>query len=397
MEISRDSMASDHLDLVRGLSAVAVLVYHVRTCFFFDYVDIIPTIPAKLFYVMTAFGHDAVMVFFVLSGYFISASVRRDCALGRWSWTRYFTNRCVRLCVVLVPGLLLCAFWDQLGLHFFGDRVIYTGAERPWLHDFFNVAERAGPGTFLRNLLFLQQTSSSILPFGSNAPLWSLSFEFWYYMLFPLAWLALIAGRTFPRRILYAGIAVGIALYVVSDTMLEFFPIWLMGTAVSILPEIPGLRRRGLWLATAISLCLFLCTLVGIHLQSVRTLFGNNFVVIDYVTGATFALLAYVLLHHRAPSRGGYYSRVSRTLAGFSYTLYVTHIPLLVFLRAILVPDTPWLPTLPYFGAAVLLTVTCLLYAYLVGRNTEGKTDVVRRAALSLIDRSRNAMKTTTP
>src|SRR5690349_289647 len=103
-----DSRASHHLNLIRGVAALAVLVYHVRYRFFPDYADLAaPDLTAKLFYAVTAFGHDAVVVFFVLSGYLISATVMRDCATGRWSWARYGVSRWVRLSVVLVPGLLL--------------------------------------------------------------------------------------------------------------------------------------------------------------------------------------------------------------------------------------------------------------------------------------------------
>jgi hypothetical protein len=70
---------SDHLDLIRGLAAIAVLFYHVRYRFFFDYHDITtPSYFSFVFYTLSSFGHDAVMIFFVLSGYFISASACGD-------------------------------------------------------------------------------------------------------------------------------------------------------------------------------------------------------------------------------------------------------------------------------------------------------------------------------
>ncbi|MFP6614512.1 MAG: acyltransferase family protein, partial [Pirellulales bacterium] len=107
MKNSRESIASERLDWIRGIAAFAVLIYHIRYRFFFDYSEVPHTLSTNLFYTLTAFGHDAVMVFFVLSGYFISESVRRDCKKGRWSWIRYLTNRVTRLYVVLIPCLLL--------------------------------------------------------------------------------------------------------------------------------------------------------------------------------------------------------------------------------------------------------------------------------------------------
>jgi peptidoglycan/LPS O-acetylase OafA/YrhL len=108
---------SDHLGLIRGLAAVAVLIYYVRYLFFFDYHNIItPNWFSFLFYSLSLFGHDAVMVFFVLSGCFISASVCRDQEAVRWSWKRYLVNRFARLYLVLLPALLLTVFWDCFGL-----------------------------------------------------------------------------------------------------------------------------------------------------------------------------------------------------------------------------------------------------------------------------------------
>lgn len=68
---------STHLDLIRGLSALAVMS-----------------------------GHEAVMVFFVLSGFFIGTSVLESFRERRWSWRAYLINRLTRLQLVLVPASL---------------------------------------------------------------------------------------------------------------------------------------------------------------------------------------------------------------------------------------------------------------------------------------------------
>lgn len=196
---SHENRVSNHLDLIRGLAAVAVVVYHVRYRFFLDYHDVVnPGLTTKCYYALTAYGHDAVMVFFVLSGYFISASVTRDVAGGRWSWRRYTTNRLTRLYVVLIPALLLTGFWDMLGRSLYPVNPVYTGEPRSWAHDFFPVGNRLDVPTAVGNVLFLQ--SVLVSPLGSNEALWSLSYEFWYYVLFPLAVLGLGRGGACGRR-----------------------------------------------------------------------------------------------------------------------------------------------------------------------------------------------------
>jgi peptidoglycan/LPS O-acetylase OafA/YrhL len=45
---------------------------HLRNAMLVDYAELVhPSIAIKIFYAITSFGHQAVMIFFVLSGYFV--------------------------------------------------------------------------------------------------------------------------------------------------------------------------------------------------------------------------------------------------------------------------------------------------------------------------------------
>src|SRR5262245_25174821 len=222
----RGSRTSDHLNLIRGLAAVAVLLYHVRYRFFFDYRDVAdPGWFARLFYSLTAFGHDAVMIFFVLSGYFIASSVCRDLVTNRWSWKDYALNRLTRLYVVIIPGLLLTFCWDRLGLGLYPDNPIYTGGTRSWSHDFFNVEQRLTAEVFFSNLFFLQTILTP--SFGSNDPLWSLSYEYWYYVLFPLMALAAVGSTHLGKKVMYL-VLCAVILFAIGKNIAIYFPIWLL-------------------------------------------------------------------------------------------------------------------------------------------------------------------------
>ena len=374
-------LVSDHLDMTRGVAARAVLVYHVRYRFFLDYSDLSSsTIVSKLFYIVTAFGHDAVMVFFVLSGYFISASVIRDNKRGRWSWGRYGISRATRLYVVLLPALALTAGWDLLGLHLFGESVIYTGQGRPWLHDFFPVENRLAPHVAVGNAVFLQMIT--VPPFGSNTPLWSLSFEWWYYALFPLAWVSLKGSRSLAGCVIQLSLFATI-LFLISREMLLYFPIWLMGTCVALLPRISPF---GKWQSTAHTLAAAFgfCGIVTVcHLGPVKELFGNSVIAIDYVTGVCFSMLLYFMLHNEQAGVSGLYSRTAVRLAGLSYTLYLVHMPFLVFLRAAFISDYPWSPDVRHIFFAVLIAAAAFAYSYVVAYFTEAKTSRYRDRALA--------------
>jgi peptidoglycan/LPS O-acetylase OafA/YrhL len=368
--------ASLHFDLVRGLAAVAVLIYHVRYRFFLDYKDLGARDSLSLaWYTLTSFGHDAVMVFFVLSGFLVGGTVIRAFRERRWNPRHYVLSRATRLYVVLVPALALTLFWDQLGLHWFGHHTIYTGVAAAYRHDFFNVASRSGIRPIVGNLLFMQ--TITVPPFGSNDALWSLAFEGWYYVMFPLAAVVGLSRSSAIRRITALAILVFV-VWAVGKTIAWYSSLWLLGAMVAILPTIRLFHRgNARWL---IVVGLAVVGWVALtHVSSIRAALGGALFNIDASIALAFALWLYICVHDRAPLSSGLYARAARTLAGGSYTLYAVHLPLLVFLRAWLVPSTPWSPTPSRIAAALGITIMAATYAYGLAAATERRTDGVRR------------------
>ena len=68
------------LDLLRGLAAFAVLLFHVRAASFVEY-HALPgnehSILVKIFLLLTRFGGEAVFVFFSLSGFLVCGQIIR--------------------------------------------------------------------------------------------------------------------------------------------------------------------------------------------------------------------------------------------------------------------------------------------------------------------------------
>src|SRR5712692_11026282 len=246
--------ASVHLDLIRGVSALAVMIGHVRGLFFLDFPFLVnKSLAYRVLYAVTGFGHQAVMIFFVLSGYFIGMSVIDSVAGQRWSWRVYLVNRLARLQLVLFPALLLGAFWDQIGMRIPQAASFYYGG----LYKYFapSVALRSTLPVFFGNLFFLQSVVSPV--FGSNGPLWILSYEFWYYILFPALMLAAVSWIGVRHRVLYLGFAL-VVFWFVGPSISLYFLIWLAGAAVGRLRRIPWLQApRRLAFATAAGGLLF--------------------------------------------------------------------------------------------------------------------------------------------
>ncbi|PLR68701.1 acyltransferase [Bacillus sp. PAMC26568] len=162
---------SIYLDLIRGISAILVVMEHLSSRLFVGYGDIEnQSLLAMLLYLLNILGGPAVIIFFVLSGLFISRSVLKAVYENKWSWKSYLINRFSRLLVVLIPALILTFILDSIAASFFGYES-YTNA-------YSNLKD------FIGNIFFLQNVFVGV--YGSNAPLWSLNYEFWYYMLFPI-------------------------------------------------------------------------------------------------------------------------------------------------------------------------------------------------------------------
>jgi peptidoglycan/LPS O-acetylase OafA/YrhL len=370
LRASRGSLASDHLDLVRGLAALGVFIGHARNLFLVDYPEVHgKDLVTRALYFSTGLGHQLVMVFFVLSGYFISSTILRDVRRGKWSWGAYLTNRGVRLYIVLVPALLLTVCWDQLGIALTRNGAIYQGVGDQ--NVVRNVHDTSGLFAFFANLLYLQTLVAP--PLGSNSPLWSLSNEFWYYMLLPCLCTCFMRGYAPWKRLTFLGLAVLIGALV--HPLLWSFPVWLLGAALSVLPQLKPLTRPlGRSLGAAAATAGFLLCLAW----SRAGLFSNDLLA-DYCIGISFALLMYVILHQTRPSRNGWYHSCAARLAGMSYTLYLAHLPALAFACAVLNRPARWQPDARHL---ILLGAVCgvvFLYSLVLFSVTESRTDKVRQ------------------
>ncbi|MEO7028970.1 MAG: acyltransferase [Acidobacteriaceae bacterium] len=358
------------LDALRGLAAFMVILQHWRYMFFCDLHEI-PAHRALYLvpYVVTSGGRGAVIVFFVLSGFLVGSSALRSFERDSWGWRRYLTHRFVRLWVVLLPALLLGWIWDETRLHLASTLAGYGGTSAA------RVDPHIVPGVFslkvlFANALFLQ--GDTLPTFGSNGPLWSLSYEFWYYILFPLALCGLWSRyRPHPRILSLIGLILT-AIFVeqfVSVSVLVLFPAWLAGASLHFAPR-PMLRASFRWVATMLfALCFFCEVPLKLH----------HPLLADYSTAIATGLLLWVLTSDlRVAPQHRFYVRASRAAARFSYTLYLVHLPLMLLLAGFLIHNSNWLPNALHLLTGIAVLIVVIGYAWVVATFTEFRTDAVR-------------------
>jgi peptidoglycan/LPS O-acetylase OafA/YrhL len=369
------------LDAVRALAALLVCVEHWRNLLFLDFDQLaVKTLPVRALYVLAAGGHQAVVLFFVLSGYLVGGSVLRSNSRGTWSWSDYATRRMVRLWIVLLPALAAGALWDFSGLRLHLAPGLYGGLVPN--HTIGNLAETLTLPAFFGNIAFLQ--TIVVAPFGSNGALWSLANEFWYYVLFPLAVCA-VRKRTRPLyRVVYAVVALAVAILVGKDIM-EAFPFWLLGALLYALPR-PVVSAPLRWLAAvAYSGFFFVMCMASrgrIHIPLGTGLAG------DSVLAVATVLFLWVLLGARDKAPHRFDISLARATARFSYSLYLAHTPFLVFMTALLAHDSRWQVDARHLLLAGGILAAAVSYSWLLGFCTEFRTDEVREWIASRLFRA---------
>lgn len=352
------------LDLVRGAAALEVCANHVRRLLLQPYSDLTqPRIWDTAIYLITSFAHQAVVVFFVLSGFLIGGSVHQTFIAGKWNWVRYLVQRLSRLWAVLVPCVILTLLLDDVGADLSGGRG-YNGELADMM--FFGIKDNPPLDhswrTILGNLFFLQEIATPML--GSNLALWSLANEFWYYILFPLGFLMLAGKKSMALRCCLGAVALLICV-ALPNSVLEGGVVWLMGYGGWVIAKHDKTMRFFLKPWVCISLLVVLAT----SLATVKT---GSWLSSDYVLGATFSLLLPFLVRWREfPS---WLESFSCRLSDISYSLYLSHFPILVLIIFGWMKKDHLQPSLEsyalYFGLMVLLLGCAWLVWFLFEKRT---------------------------
>ena len=326
---------SVYFEIVRFTAALVVLLSHAWPIFF-------PASP------LPWPGHDAVVVFFVLSGYVIShASETKDTTL----W-RYVLSRTSRILCVTIPALLLGAVV-----------AVYVGTP---------AADIAIPS--LLNAVFLGQSWTLNVGPPENAPYWSLCYEVWYYAIFGAAFYLTGSKRW---------IAIAVASLLAGPKILLLMPCWLIGVALH--RNISRFRRSNVeaaylfigsaivylvffWFDASIAIRRYLeAPLILFYLRASNQFIGDTIlaivVALNFIAVAKFQENSTHALVRIRP--------VAAWFAGATLSFYLFHYPLLQFSKAN-----------GYTGALSLVALIGMLFllASVTERRRKGFRDVLERA-----------------
>jgi peptidoglycan/LPS O-acetylase OafA/YrhL len=381
------------LDLARWVAAALVLVFHVRNDLFAHWTELPHHGPWEaIVWVASSLGHAAVMVFFVLSGYLVGGAVQRDSKAGRLDLRIYAIHRFARLYAVLPAALLLGLVLDGVGSRLFD----YGPLTRHW-GDSQSMSEHLTLRVFVINLCNCQTILGPT--FGSNGALWSLAPEFWYYVLFPALVVAL--DRRLRRISRLFGLAVCIASSLfIGANILAYFALWLTGALVwrargALFRSVPW----ALFLLLAVMAATVPFNVIYVPTRPAAMLPFLNFGA-DALVALSFANLLATVARRGASRTARPLARwivsSTKTLSGFTYTLYLTHPPFLAFVAAAFrsakgVREPFLRPDAAGMAIGLGVAVVACGYAYIVASFTERRTRALRvwlRASLLRNDRA---------
>jgi peptidoglycan/LPS O-acetylase OafA/YrhL len=296
-DMSKHSLIA--LNLMRGLAAVAVLQSHLRGDSFVEY-GALPAsqhgIAVELFFAATRLGYEAVMVFFVLSGFLVGGQVLARLKENRFDLEDYAIDRATRIFIPLIPACLLTA---AIGTFLFQQ-------PPPLSH-------------LIVNMIGLSEVVNYSLPL--NPVLWSLSYEIWFYIL------AGALGYAICKRINVTTAAVlALCMLVFAILQTRYLIFWLFGALVSTCTEIRfkgAIAMTGLILGTAGSV--FYQLAAASH--SLTPIAYVPPIVADCMMCLGVAITLPFLVDPAVDRFLRPIQRLAAALAGFSYTLYLTHRP----------------------------------------------------------------------
>ncbi len=323
-----------YLDALRVAAAWLVVLGHTRALMFENFGSEDTSFESLAFYSLTSLGHQAVIIFFVLSGYWVGGKAWASERAGTFRFDAYLIDRIVRLWVVLLPALVLTVVVDAIGGALMRSSSQYNGES---YNGILGDGLECGVLDFLGNALFLQ--GIAVKPCGTNEALWSISYEFWFYILMSLLLMVFRAGsiRWWSAA---AAIVVIAEIGAMEPMILLYFPLWLIGVGSahashrnSCLNRLTGDGRASVLIGSPF-------VLVGI--AATTSVISLPVVLEDYVLAivTSFVIAATAgtcVRRSRSTSRARSTSWVGRR-ADESYTLYAIHLPCVVLISAVIVP-----------------------------------------------------------
>lgn len=313
--------SSIFLDLLRAVLAQLVLVGHAMSLF-----GVLPGLHPPFFPWMQSF---AVVGFFWLSGFLISHSVQNRRGDSSYRFRDYFIDRFARIYSGFVPAIVLVAIIDFTFISIDADSYQFSRH--------FDIP------TAIQNLFMLQKFPVGLFRtalFGSGGTWWTLGIEWWLYMFFGWLVLAVMPKPTDRWRLLVLLLLSAVPIgYTIDGTGHVGHGLALMWFMAALMPGFLMLVCERFTSGVSGMLSLLMLTLCLARLG----ISGDAY---DMIASILFGLAMFfgiARFQRRVGTLLTRFERLIRLIAGYSFTLFLTHYSILL-LTDLLLPDGGWSP-----------------------------------------------------
>lgn len=342
---------SRQLDMLRGFSTAMVLFCHAYLLFLY------PVWPAIMLPVYL-FAHAWVMSLFVLSGFLICKSACYNIQQNhQFNLKRYAFSRINRIAPPFYFGCAVLLLIYLISPWFFAS----GSRELAVISDTMSQAKMVLDAKSFGGVLLFMNGFLTETP-ASNFSFWSLPFEVWFYVLFGL--------MLWPKNriAIVAAVVLLIVLSLLNYAFWFYTLIWCGGAAAALLHNHQRRLKSTVLMAIVAIGCLMLLALAAAgwfllpasvdKQKLLLTLFGT-------LCGIGFCLLFYQMSFQQWRIRlPGY------RLARSSYSIYILHFPLLLFIYGMVQPYI-YHSTLVLLASTLVIACLVMLIGLVAGRYIE--------------------------
>jgi len=342
------------IDLLRFTCALLVVLAHYRGHFFVEY-GLLPdnqkNIYTQILYFLTRLGEEPVLVFFVMSGFLVGGTSIKKILNNNVNTQSYFIDRSVRILLPLLASSVMVIIINLI-----------TKIQIPFKE-------------IIGSIFSLQGIITNV---SHNQPLWSLTYEVWFYILIGCI---MVISKSKGKGLLFPLFILAICIFIFMKLNPLYLLILLIGTIAFLLPRenIRFIRIKILALAILLGFSFILLQSTSESKSLTITFF--SFIDREIAT-ILLALIASLLINYLVVARpktkiGIKIEKFSSRLSAFSYTLYLTHYPLISLLDnwGFTKNTKIELLSISYYLLAVLIS---LIVAYLIYLISEKQTNLVK-------------------
>lgn len=315
------------LDSLRGIAALVVFFHHIFLKFNSIFVNINNNFVYRILNLISNLNVEAVLFFFILSGFSINISIRNSNLEKNEDINKYLYKRFKRILPTYILALVLTY-------------IIGIISNDTHLHDY-------SMKTLLGNLFFLQTSKNVgeywIEPFGLNGPLWSLSYEMFYYLAYPIFYILIKKLNTKINKInfydlsliiiafaSFSSIFLRVLFFTPWFSFLSYFYVWFLGVyAASIYLCNNKYSFNKIALIVLVSIGYKIINYYLLHSTTVDNIFSSTLI---FIFGIFLYKNIRILRKFGFKKIESFFNLIFKHVGLASYSLYIYHFPLLAFI-----------------------------------------------------------------